>query len=45
MAGIPAVAFDTLVSGHRDFVPASVRYIHASILHCDKVTQWLRITA
>ena len=36
MAGIPAAALDSLVSGHRDFVPASVPFIHASILHCDR---------
>jgi len=38
MAGIPAVALDWLVSGHRDFVPVAVPFIPASTLHCDKVT-------
>ena len=30
-AGLPTVALDSLVSGHRDFVPASIPFIHASI--------------
>ncbi|SDP43304.1 UDP-glucose 4-epimerase [Arthrobacter sp. ok909] len=41
-AGIRAVALDSLVSGHRHFVPASVPFIHASILDCDKVTRALQ---
>src|SRR6478735_3908801 len=39
MAGIPAVALDSLVSGDRDFVPVAAPFIHASTLHCGKVTQ------
>ena len=39
MAGTPAVALDSLVSGDRDFVPVAAPFIHASTLHCGKVTQ------
>jgi UDP-glucose 4-epimerase len=37
-AGIETVAVDALISGHRDFVPPSIPFLHASILDADTIT-------
>lgn len=41
-AGIPVVVIDDLSSGHRDYVPADVPFVEASLLDTDAVTAALR---
>lgn len=36
------MALDSLTSGHREFVPGTIPFIHADILDTDTVTQALR---
>lgn len=41
-AGIAVVALDSLVSGHREFVPGTIPFVHADVLDTGTVTQALR---
>lgn len=41
-AGMDVVALDSLTSGHREFVPATMPFVHADILDTDTVVQTLR---
>lgn len=40
-AGIATVAVDSLVSGHRDFVPADIPFVQASILDAETIRRTL----
>ena len=40
-AGMDVVALDSLASGHREFVPGTMPFVHADILDTDTVTQAL----
>lgn len=41
-SGLDPVVLDSLSSGHREFVPAEVPFVHASVLDTDRVRETLR---